>query len=182
MKISGIPLGQTITLDFITSDPAYGTPTSASATTIRVFEDANDTEILTPTATERSGNTGNYRVQIACTTANGFEVGKSYNVVADVTVSGANAKAVIGSFLVVVPLFQANVVADGSNTATTFETDLTEATNDHWKDALLVFVTGSLAGQVKKITAYNGTTKFVTFTSGFTAAPSGGDKFILVNA
>ena len=76
---------------------------------------------------------------------------------------------------------EGDVVADGANTATTFKTDLSSATNDQWKDALLLFLDGALAGQVKKISAYNGTTKFVTLSSAFTAAPSAGDTFRLVN-
>jgi len=73
------------------------------------------------------------------------------------------------------------VVADGANTASTFETDRTESTTDYWKDALLLFVSGALAGQVKRVSAYNGTSKFATMSSAFTAAPANGDRFVLVN-
>jgi hypothetical protein len=73
------------------------------------------------------------------------------------------------------------VVSDAGNTATTFKTNLVSSTNDHWKDALLVFLTGALAGQVKKVSAYNGTTKFVTLSSAFTSAPAATDTFRLVN-
>lgn len=65
--------------------------------------------------------------------------------------------------------------------ATSFVTNLTSIVDDFWKDALVVFTTGALAGQVKKATGYNGTTKALTFTSGFTAAPANGDLFLLVN-
>lgn len=74
------------------------------------------------------------------------------------------------------------VAADAGNTATTFKTDLTDTTNDFWKDAYFAFFTGSLKGQVKKITGYNGTTKFLSFTAGFTAAPATGDKGYLINS
>ncbi len=73
------------------------------------------------------------------------------------------------------------VVADGGNSATTFVTDLTSAVTDFWKDVLVCFTSGALAGQVKKVTGYNGTTKALSFTSGFTSAPSTGDLFILIN-
>jgi hypothetical protein len=73
------------------------------------------------------------------------------------------------------------VAADGGNTSSTFKTNRSESTNDFWKDALLLFTSGSLAGQVKKVSAYNGTTKFVTLASAFTAAPSTSDAFVLVN-
>ncbi len=73
------------------------------------------------------------------------------------------------------------VVTNGGNTTLTFLTDLTSATTDFWKDCLLLFTAGTLAGQVKKITAYNGSTKFVTVSGGYTSTPSNGDRFILVN-
>lgn len=177
-----VELEETIVRDFITSSPSLGSAQDADLLpTCAVFEDANDTPILTPTVVSR-GLAGQYRVSVDCTTANGFEEGKSYNIVLSATVEGITTKMVLASFELALPIIRGVVVADGSNTATTFKTDLTQTTNDHWKDALLVFITGSLVGQVKKITAYNGTTKFVTFTSGFTAAPSASDRFLLVNA
>ena len=76
----------------------------------------------------------------------------------------------------------ATVVADGSNSAASFVTNLTSSVTDFWKDTLVCFTSGSLAGQVKKVTSYNGTTKALGFTSGFTAAPGTGDLFILINS
>ncbi len=73
------------------------------------------------------------------------------------------------------------VVVNGGNTATTFLTNRTETVDDYWKDSLLVWTTGGLIGQVKKVSAYTGSTKFITLSSAFTAAPSTGDQFILVN-
>lgn len=73
------------------------------------------------------------------------------------------------------------VVADGSNSTTTFKTDRAETAPDYWKDSLIVFTSGSLIEQVRKVTAYNGTTKFVTVSSAFTAAPSASDRFDFVN-
>ncbi len=175
-----VNLGVTVTLDFVTTTPTTGAAASASATTVNVFEDANDTAILTPSATERSGQTGNYRVQVACTTANGFEVGKSYNVVVTATVGGVSAKAVIANFVILPAVYYGTVVADGGNTASTFKTDLTESSTDHWKDALIVFLTGTLAGQVKKVGAFNPTTDFITMVTAYTAAPTAADRFMLV--
>jgi hypothetical protein len=73
------------------------------------------------------------------------------------------------------------VLTNGGNTALTFLTDRSESTNDYWKDALVLFTTGALIGQVKKATAYNGSTKFLTVSGGFTGTPSNGDRFVLVN-
>lgn len=69
----------------------------------------------------------------------------------------------------------------GTLTASTFTTDLTEAVDNYWKDAWVKFKTGSLAGQVKKISAYTGATKLITVEGGFTSAPSNGDTFEIIN-
>ena len=73
------------------------------------------------------------------------------------------------------------VVTSGSNTSSAFKTDLPQTVNDYWKDALLRFVSGSLLGQVKKVTAFDGTSKVITLGSGFTSTPTAGDKFIVVS-
>ena len=74
------------------------------------------------------------------------------------------------------------VVTDGSNTSQTFKTNLTEGSNDYWKDTLLLFTSGALTGQVKRVSAFNASTDFVTVATAFTTAPSNGDRFVLVNA
>jgi hypothetical protein len=73
------------------------------------------------------------------------------------------------------------VSADAGNTALTFKTSLTEAVDDYYKDCLIKITSGTLKEQVKKIRAYNGTTKFVTVTGGFTSAPVAADAFEIVN-
>jgi hypothetical protein len=72
-------------------------------------------------------------------------------------------------------------VASGTPSATAFPTDLSETADDHWNDAFVVLTSGDLAGQVKRITGYNGTSKTITVSGGFTAAPSEGDTFAIVN-
>ncbi len=73
------------------------------------------------------------------------------------------------------------VLADGGNTASTFKTDRAEPVADHWKDTLLLFTTGALEGQVKKVSGYNAATGFITVSSPFTGSPSAGDRFVLIN-
>jgi len=66
-------------------------------------------------------------------------------------------------------------------TTTAFETTATEATTDHYKDRIVLFVTGALAGQQKACTAYalsGGRGKFTV--DALTEAPGNGDRFILV--
>jgi hypothetical protein len=93
-------LEETIILDIITSSSTGAAADADSTPTCEVFEDATDTAILTPTVTKRTSKTGNYRVPVACTAANGFEAGKSYNVVATATVGSVVAKGRIASFQV----------------------------------------------------------------------------------
>ena len=94
-------LTETIYVDFVTSSPTTGAAADADSTpTCEVFEDASDTAILAPTVAKRTGKTGNYRVPVACTSANGFEAAKSYNVVVSAAVGAVAAKAVIRTFQV----------------------------------------------------------------------------------
>lgn len=91
-------LEETIFLDFITSASTGAAADADSTPTCEVFEDANDTAILSPTVVKRTSKTGNYRVSIACTAANGFEAAKSYNAVISATIGAIAAKAVLGSW------------------------------------------------------------------------------------
>jgi hypothetical protein len=75
----------------------------------------------------------------------------------------------------------AAVVDDALNSATTFKTDLTEDADDFHTGAGLRFESGANAGQVREITGYDGTTKFVAFAAAFSAEPSDGDTFTIVN-
>jgi hypothetical protein len=93
-------LGDTITFDFTTHNPSTGMVQNADVLpTCEVFEDAVDDAILTPVVTNRVGKTGDYRVSIEATVGNGFEVGKTYNVVVLATVNSISAKSRIGVFV-----------------------------------------------------------------------------------
>jgi hypothetical protein len=92
-------IAETIYADFITSSPTTGAAADAdSLPTCEVFEDASDTSIFSPTVVKRTGKTGNYRVPVVCTAANGFEAAKSYNVVVSAIVGGVAAKAIVQTF------------------------------------------------------------------------------------
>ena len=177
-----VKLEDTIYLDFTTHDPITGEVTDADAgPTCEVFENDTDVAILTPACTKRNLKTGNYRLPVACTSANGFEVGKSYGVVVTAVVSGVTAKCPIATLLCYPKRKIGTVVADTGNTASTFKTDLTEATNDWWKDVFVMFIdNAALDGQVKKVTAFDQATDFIT-TDAFTTVPTAGNKFIIIN-
>lgn len=69
--------------------------------------------------------------------------------------------------------------AAATPTSSVIDTNLTETTDDHYKDRTLLFTSGVCNQQAKTITGYNGTTKELT-TDPFTDAPSAGDTFIIV--
>ena len=66
------------------------------------------------------------------------------------------------------------------STNTTINTNLTEATDNHYKDRIIVFTSGALAGQGLRITAYNGTTKALTVQNVTSDAPANTDVFVIV--
>ncbi len=69
--------------------------------------------------------------------------------------------------------------ATGTLSTTQATTNLTETTDEHYNRRLLLFVTGVLAGQATVISAYNGTSKMLTFDT-LTEAPSNGDGFVIL--
>lgn len=97
-------LDQPVTLDFTTHDPLSGAVSDADIIpSCEVFENQTDIPILTPAATKRTEKTGNYRVTFDATVGNGFEIGKSYNIIAEATVNAVKAKARIASFTLTGP-------------------------------------------------------------------------------
>jgi hypothetical protein len=80
---STVTLGNNLTFSICTHDPETGILTDADGNpTYRVYENETATPLLTGTmAVLDTGNTtGFYTELIACTTANGFEIGKTYTV------------------------------------------------------------------------------------------------------
>lgn len=67
----------------------------------------------------------------------------------------------------------------GTLSTTQMTTDLTEATNDHYNGRIIIWTSGALIRQATDITAYDGTSKMLTFTA-VTEAPSAGDTFVIV--
>lgn len=89
---------------FQTQAFATGTATDADATpTYRTYEENNDTVLDSGNCAKRddSNTTGYYYVRGQCTTALGYEVGKTYEVRVAATVSSVSGAAVVGRFCVV---------------------------------------------------------------------------------
>jgi hypothetical protein len=85
-----------------------------------------------------------------------------------------NLDVLIGAFIVT-----QSTVNDLSASATSFITALTNSTNDFYKNAVLTFTAGTLNGQVRRISAYNGSTKAITLDPSLTSAPGNGDAFTI---
>jgi len=88
---SEVVLGRNLTFTITTHDPDTGELTDADAAPVyRVYEDETAVAILTGNMAilDNANTTGFYSEQIACTTANGFELNKSYNIYIAATVDG----------------------------------------------------------------------------------------------
>ena len=72
------------------------------------------------------------------------------------------------------------IVDDAGNSTTVFKTNLTSAEDNYIKDAYVKFTSGANINQVKKISAYNGTSKVIT-TAAFTDEPAENDTFVIIN-
>lgn len=79
---AAVELGNNLSFGIATHDPDTGILTDADAVpTYEVYEEDGDTPILSGSMVKRAtGKTGRYKGIIACTTANGFEDGKTYTI------------------------------------------------------------------------------------------------------
>ena len=88
---SSVILGNNLTFSVPCHDPDTAALTDADSVPIyRVYKDETSTPILTGTMTklDDANTTGFYSELIICSTANDFEVGKSYNIYIEATVDG----------------------------------------------------------------------------------------------
>ncbi len=73
-------------------------------------------------------------------------------------------------------------VSDAGPSATDFDTNLAEASDDHYNTHWLIFTGGNLIGQARMIRDYDGTAKNVAFDRAFTEAPANTDTFTILSA
>lgn len=110
MSIDSFQLDDTLRQDFTVQDPATGAISDADADPdIEVYEDGGSAPMHTTTAAKRdAGTTGQYSFSVALTAANGFEVGKTYNVYALAAVGGTDGGAVVSTFRIQTQIVYAN--------------------------------------------------------------------------
>jgi len=87
----------------------------------------------------------------------------------------SNMDILIGAFIVT-----QSAVNDESASTTSFDTDLVNSTNDFYKNSVLTFTSGTLNGQSRRISAYNGSTNIITLDPALTSAPANNDTFTIV--
>ncbi len=96
--MSPVSLGDTVTRHFGTSSVSTGAATNADSTpTVVVAEDGADMAYA-PTVTNVA--TGLYKVDLVCTSGNGFESGRRYSVYAVATVGGVTGRDTLGEYQV----------------------------------------------------------------------------------
>lgn len=96
----------------------------------------------------------------------------------------ANMSAVAGSATAATNLSESALgivpgECEGTPTTSVIQTDLAEATDDHYIGRVIVFTSGAAAGEASNITDYVGSTGTVTIAP-VTTAPSATDKFVIV--
>lgn len=98
----------------------------------------------------------------------------------DVTTAGTIGKA-LDNLLTLLPIPFLRSNACQSATSTTLRLDASAASNTNaYKGALLLITSGSGSNQVRRITAYNGTTKDATIDTAWDTTPSIGDAFVIL--
>jgi hypothetical protein len=70
-------------------------------------------------------------------------------------------------------------VNDSSPTTTSFDTNLTETGTNAYINRELHMTSGNAAGEIGKISAYNGSTKVVTLNPGLSTTPANSDTFTI---
>lgn len=190
-----IPLNDVAHFDVTTHNPGTGVASDADATpTFEVFEEDTDTDVgVGGSMTKRTSKTGNYRGQFAVTVANGFEVGKWYNVIASATVQAVSAKTVAMRFRVKSENLEFTVPAIGRGTVTTGASTTSVPTSafapagaavDQFKDRTILFdvntATTTLRGCARAITASTNAATPTLTVDALPAAPASGDTFSVI--
>jgi hypothetical protein len=189
--------------EFTTANPTTGAATDADSLPVATItkngtDDGSSPTGWSSTLTVTKIDTGRYK--ITGTIPSGYAAGDQIQVSVAATCSTIAGKAVVDSFRIIsasgydaiiagsadyftaiVDLFGhaviSGTVADAVATPVSFITNLTSAVNDFYKNRILEFTSGPLAGQGREITSYNGSTKVIEVGEAFSQAPADEDTF-----
>jgi len=208
-----INLGDTVYKLFTTRSFSTGAPATLSGTPVlSVYEQNNTTQITSGVSlsVDYDTVTGLNQVTIIATSGNGYEAGKSYDVVITTgTVGGVSVVGeVVWSFTVedaaciskvwdeaiashltagtlgLASALGSAAIADttitGTPTSTTIQLTAGSSVDDFYADQLLYILSGTGIGQVRPVLSYNGTTKVITADEAFATTPASGDRVAII--
>jgi hypothetical protein len=196
---SEVYVGDNFTFSVTTHDPDTGVLTDADAVpTYRIYEDDTGTAILNGNMAklDDANTTGFYVKKVAGSTANGFEVSKTYTIYIEATVDSDKGgisysfqtnpltSAIAAKLSASADTIVLGTVSHDNTEATTtvfYSDDITEATTNHYKDRVVIFRSGDVARQAKIISGYElsaGEGKFTV--PALTEAPADNVTFIIV--
>jgi len=162
-----------ILADTADMQPKLGLPAGASMSAdiaaVAGYIDTDVAAILVDTGTTLDGKINDIQARLPAALLGGRM---------DANVGAISASATAADNLKAGALALVTGTAAGVSTTTVIDTDLTEATNDHYVGRIVTFTTGAIAGQSTDVTSYDGTTKELTVTA-LTDPPSAGDMFVI---
>lgn len=155
-----------------------GVPYTSYIPTITIYKVSDGSAVVTGAAMTQIGSTALFKYSFTGYT---YGVNYTYIITGDSGVP-ANERYQWGNVMQEVPDRTIGTVqTDAGNSATQFKASQTDNSDNFWKDALCLFLSGILVGQVKKVTEYSGTSYILTFTNGYTGTPGNGDTYTLIN-
>ena len=152
----------------IAADLTSTKSTVTSEATAQGTERTAQSSERTSQATERTSQAAERTSQATSRTA-------VTDIQTDVNAIQSNVDILIGALIVT-----QSTVSDASPSTTSFDTALTNATNDFYNNAVLTFTSGNLDGQSRRVSDYNGTTNVITLDPALTSAPANSDAFTIV--
>jgi len=133
------------------------------------------TGFFTVIVSENTNNTSDH-TQIFVGTSDIESIGSDIqSIKSTVESTGANIDVLVGAFIIT-----QGTVNDTSASSTVFVSSLNNTTDDFYKNAVLTFTSGSLDGQSRRISGYDGTNKTITLDPQLTSTPANGDAFTVV--
>jgi len=184
-----------------TNDKDGASITRATDGTISVYRNAADAQSTAgiTDAEDFDGLTGIHMCTIDLSSDSFYSVQGDYSVVLSAaTIDGETVNAVLATFSIENRIaggrglasqaridalgFVSGIVDDSGALVSSFISDLTEVTDDHFNDLVIIFTTGVLLGQARRISDYNGTTKVISVTPDLTDAPDFNDTFVIASA
>lgn len=187
-----IPLyaGTTPLVAMVTTHSATGAAVNADSTPTVAFYGVRLGAVVTAAELgEAVANvaTGLYSVKVTINTViTNNHFGDAFFGIVTSVIGGITQKTPIGPFRFVPTTEGGKVVSDASNSANSFKIAIVDSGNlltdtDDPQNTLLVFATGANAGRIRKVTAFNTGTNFITVSLAFEDVPAAGDAFFLIN-